>query len=87
MSKPRRNTSSVLPDDTLYTGKRRKPIPHEFVLDAIAALLPYTRPIRSTKECNEDFDRSPRLLHKTRGDLALWTLDRESRVGGRLAFP
>jgi hypothetical protein len=30
--------ASVLP-------KRRKPIPHEFVLDAISALSPYTRPM------------------------------------------
>ncbi len=43
MSKPRRHT--VLPglDETLFALKRRKPVPHEFVLDAIAALSPETR--------------------------------------------
>ncbi len=45
MSKPRRKTSSLPPDDTLYHIKHRKPVLHEFVLDAISALLPHTRPI------------------------------------------
>jgi hypothetical protein len=45
MSKPRRKTSSLPPDDTLYHIKHRKPVPHEFVLDAISALLPHTRPM------------------------------------------
>jgi hypothetical protein len=31
--------------DTSLLPKRRKPIPHEFVLDAISALSPYTRPM------------------------------------------
>jgi hypothetical protein len=48
MSKPRRN-SNVLPmtamNDTLVAVKQRKPIPHEFVLDAIASLSPVTRPM------------------------------------------
>src|SRR5713226_8219439 len=43
MSKPRRNTASLPPDDTLYAVKQRKPVPHEFVLDAIAPLSPRTR--------------------------------------------
>jgi hypothetical protein len=47
MSKPRtskspRNTAFV-PPDTLFAVKRRKPVPHEFVLDAIAPLSPTTR--------------------------------------------
>jgi len=29
----------------LFVTKRRKPIPHEFVLDALAPLLPETRPM------------------------------------------
>ena len=45
MSKPHRKTSSLPPDDTLYHIKQRKPVPHEFVLDAISALLPHTRPM------------------------------------------
>ena len=43
MSKARRNTASLPPDDTFYAVKRRKPVPHEFVLDAIAPLSPRTR--------------------------------------------
>ena len=43
MSKARRNTASLPPDDTLYAVKQRKPVPHEFVLDAIAPLSPWTR--------------------------------------------
>ena len=45
MSKPRRNTASVPLEDTLFTGKQRKAVPHEFVLDAIAPLSPRTRPM------------------------------------------
>ena len=32
------------PDD-LFTGKKRKPVPHEFVLDALAAVSPRTNPM------------------------------------------
>jgi hypothetical protein len=45
MPKSRRDTVSVPPEDTLFTGKRRKALPHEFVLDAIAALRPRTNPM------------------------------------------
>ena len=44
MPKPRRKTPSLPPDDP-FTIKRRKPVPHEFVLDAIAELSPMTRPM------------------------------------------
>jgi hypothetical protein len=44
MPKPR-NTTSVPLDDALFAIKPRKPIPHEFVLDAIAPLSPTTRPM------------------------------------------
>jgi hypothetical protein len=43
MSKARRNTASLPPDDTFYAVKQRKPVPHEFVLDALAPLSPWTR--------------------------------------------
>ena len=43
MSKARRNTAFLPLDDTLFAVKQRKPVPHEFVLDAIAALSPTTR--------------------------------------------
>jgi hypothetical protein len=43
MSKSRRNTSFLPLDDTLFAVKPRKPVPHEFVLDAIATLSPKTR--------------------------------------------
>jgi hypothetical protein len=32
-------------DDALFTVKQRKTVPHQFVLDAIAALSPTTRPM------------------------------------------
>jgi len=41
----RRNNPALLADDTLFAVKQRKPVPHEFVLDAIAALSPRTRPM------------------------------------------
>ena len=44
MSESRRNAASFLRDPGLPL-RRRKPIPHEFVLDAIASLEPYTRPM------------------------------------------
>jgi len=45
MSKQRRNTSILRLDDRLFDPKPRKPVPHEFVLDAIAPLSPETRPM------------------------------------------
>ena len=45
MSKRQRDTRSLRLDDPLLAAKRRKAIPHEFVLDAIAALSPQTRPM------------------------------------------
>jgi hypothetical protein len=44
MSKSRRKTELAALDQTLLV-KRRKPVPHAFVLDAIASLSPYTRPM------------------------------------------
>jgi hypothetical protein len=42
----RRRNAPVLPlDDTLFAARPRKAVPHEFVLDAIAALSPKTRPM------------------------------------------
>ena len=45
MPKPRRKISALPLDGALFAPKRRKPVPHEFVLDAIAALSPTTRPM------------------------------------------
>jgi hypothetical protein len=45
MSKPHRNTFSLPLDDTPFALKKRKAVPHEFVLDAIAQLSPRTRPM------------------------------------------
>ncbi len=42
MPKPRHNTD-FSPLDTLFAAKQRKPVPHAFVLDAIAARSPETR--------------------------------------------
>jgi hypothetical protein len=43
MSKHRRNPTPLPLDDTLFTIKPRKRIPHEFVIDALAPLSPWTR--------------------------------------------
>ena len=41
-----RSNSPLQPSDVLpLSAKRRKPVPHEFVLDAIASLSPRTRPM------------------------------------------
>jgi hypothetical protein len=45
MSKPRRKTAFVPLDDPLFAVKQRKPVPHAFVLDALASLSPVTRPM------------------------------------------
>jgi hypothetical protein len=44
MPTPRRK-KTILPPDAPFTVKQRKPIPHEFVLDAIASLSPRTNPM------------------------------------------
>src|ERR1035441_4301008 len=43
MPPSRRNTRSLPQDEALFTLKQRKTVPHEFVLDAIAALSTRTR--------------------------------------------
>jgi len=45
VSKLRRNTASLSVDDALFRAKPRRAVPFEFVLDAISALAPYTRPL------------------------------------------
>ena len=45
MAKPDRNMRPLLPRDLPFASERRKVIPHEFVLEAIAALSPWTRPM------------------------------------------
>ena len=45
MLKPGRKTPSLPFNDIFFARKRRKAAPHEFVLDAIAALSPETRPM------------------------------------------
>ena len=44
MPTPRGNPPSI-PPDAHFAAKPRKPLPHEFVLDAIAALSPRTNPM------------------------------------------
>jgi hypothetical protein len=43
MTTPRRKTPKLPPNDPLSAIKRRKAVPHEFVLEALAALSPQTR--------------------------------------------
>jgi len=45
MSKPHRKTRVLPLDDTLFAARPRKVIPHEFVLEAVAAVSPWTRPM------------------------------------------
>jgi hypothetical protein len=45
MSKPRRDRELFPLPDTLFATKKRRAVPHEFVLDAIAPLSPETRSI------------------------------------------
>jgi len=45
MSKAHRKTAHVPLDNALFTVKQRKPVPHEFVLDALASVSPRTRPM------------------------------------------
>jgi hypothetical protein len=45
MPKSRRNAVFLPLEDTLLAVKQRKPVPHEFVLEAIASLSPRTRPM------------------------------------------
>ena len=45
MSKADRNTHFLPTNDALFAAKRRKVVPHAFVLDAIAELSPGTRPM------------------------------------------
>ena len=43
MRRPHRNTTFL--DDSLFAVKKRKTVPHGFVLDAIAPASPHTRPM------------------------------------------
>jgi hypothetical protein len=45
MAKRRRNTPFLPPEDIVFAPKKRKAVPHEFVLEAIDALSPSTRPM------------------------------------------
>jgi hypothetical protein len=45
MPKPRSNVPIISPSSTVFSFKQRKPVPHQFVLDAIAPVAPYTRPM------------------------------------------
>ena len=45
MSKLRSDMPFLPPDDAFVAVKRRKALPHQFVLDALAALSPTTRPM------------------------------------------
>jgi hypothetical protein len=45
ISKSGRNQSPLPLNDALFAAKRRKPVPYEFVLDALAPMAPETRPM------------------------------------------
>jgi hypothetical protein len=45
MCPPRRKPDLRELDDALFPGRKRKPVPHQFVLDALAPLCAETRPL------------------------------------------
>jgi len=45
VSRRHRNADSLSLDETLFRVKKRKPVPFEFVLEALARVSPYTRPL------------------------------------------
>ncbi len=45
MPKPSQKKTRSVSNDLGFPVKQRKPIPHEFVLDALASLSPFTRPM------------------------------------------
>jgi len=45
MAKSRHSTRLKSREDSLFAVKKRKRVPHEFVLDALAPLAPWTRPM------------------------------------------
>lgn len=45
MTTRRRNANLSAVDNAAFAAQRRKPIPHEFVLDALAPIFPWTRPM------------------------------------------
>jgi hypothetical protein len=42
---PKSRSRTITPPDDFFPRKKRKPIPHEFVLDALASLSPRTNPM------------------------------------------
>jgi hypothetical protein len=44
MSKPNRKTNKLPPEEA-FPVRQRKPVPHAFILDALASLSPMTRPM------------------------------------------
>ena len=45
MARVRSNKAAFSLDDSLFGAKPRKAIPHEFVLEAVSSLSPFTRPM------------------------------------------
>jgi hypothetical protein len=45
MPKSRRKSAFSTLEDTFFAATKRKPVPHEFVLEALASLSPWTRPM------------------------------------------
>jgi len=69
MSRPRGNKRSLPLDDMPFAVKRPKTVPHEFVLDAIAALSPTTRPMFGCLAVYVE-DKIVIILRDKRGDTA-----------------
>jgi hypothetical protein len=74
MPKPRRKPVLLPPDDPGLVIKKRKPIPHEFVLDALAPLSPETRHMFGCRSVYVE-DKIVLILRDkaaSRGDNGVW---------------
>jgi hypothetical protein len=90
MLKFRRGASSIPAGDAVLPFKQRKPVPHEFVLDAIASLSPYTRPMFGCLAVYVE-DRIVLILRDKRektADNGVWLATTEEHHGSlRREFP
>src|SRR6516164_11844252 len=83
MPKPRRNKPLLPLDDPLSAAKRRKPVPHEFVLDALAELSPRTNPMFGCLAVYVE-DKIVLILRDKReptADNGVWLATTEEQIG------
>jgi len=90
MTNSRRKASSSRLDDPIFPPKPRKPVPHPFVLDALAPLSPWTRPMFGCLAVYVD-DKIVLILRDKAGsssDNGVWlTTTRDHHASLRQEFP